>query len=178
MAHAGSIKGPNEFVKAENFFDWNFAQHVWFDLKTDGEYDAEFDKYASHFKPWLEIYKNDPRKALTELKTYPEAKRRNIERAYDMQLAFDQWADQLYVPWYKGFRNEALNAALYRKVPAQTFDDWLAKFGKNLSCIPTRSLTECGPVPDWRSKETRAREENMMRAALDEAQKREQQRKK
>jgi hypothetical protein len=110
---------------------------------------------------------------MKELKTYPEGKRRNIERGFDIQLAFDHWFDQVYSPWFNGFAYEALQAPRVGK-KAATFDDYLAVWAKRESCVPQGILNECGPVPDWRSDKWRAKEQEIMRAALDEAQRRSQ----
>jgi len=180
-ANAGVLKHWDSYANPEHFFDWKYAQTVWFDLNTAERYDAEWAKYEGDFKPWLALYKADKRKALADLKTYPEAKRRNIERGYDMQLAFDHWFDQVYGPWYNRFRGNVLDAAFYKKYgkpPAGTFDDYLADWATFKPCVPARFLSQCGPIPDWRSEKAKAKEQAMMRAALDEAQQREQNRKK
>jgi len=157
-ANAGVLKHWDSYAKPEHFFDWKYAQTVWFDLNTTERYDAEWAKYEGDFKPWLALYKADKRKALADLKTYPEAKRRNIERGYDMQLAFDHWFDQVYGPWFNGHKRGTLD----RK---WTFDQVLESFGKRSSCVPQHFLNECGPVPDWRSSGWKAKEEVMMREA-------------
>lgn len=167
MVHGGELKFWDSYAKPEHFFDWKYAQTVWFDLNTYERYTAERAKYEADFKPWLVLHKKDKRKALADLKTYPEAKRRNIERGYDMQLAFDQWADQVYVPWYKGYAHDATWSPRLKK-KATTFDDYLAARAKRGSCIPEHFLNECGPIPDWRDDGDKAEEQAMMRKVADE----------
>lgn len=99
------------------------------------------------------------------LKTYPDQKRKNIQRGYDMQLAWDQWFDQVYSPWYNGYANDAWHAPTHN-TKAPTFDDYLAVWAKRPSCFPAHFLNECGPVPDWRSD--KSQEQDMM-AKADEA---------
>jgi len=167
MGQAGELKHWDSYAKPEHFFDWTYAQKVWFDLNTAERYDAEWAKYEGDFKPWLALYKKDKRKALADLKTYPEATRRNIERGYDMQLAFDQWGDQVYRIWFNGYAHEAYRATLTKK-KASTFDDSLALWATFKPCVPARFLNQCGPIPDWRSENTKAKEQAMMRKVADE----------
>ncbi|CCG42494.1 conserved hypothetical protein [Magnetospirillum molischianum DSM 120] len=166
-ANAGVLNWGYNPVGPEQFFDWKYAQKVWFDLNTAESYDAEWAKYQGDFKPWLALYKADKRKALAELKSYPEAKRRNIERGYDMQLAYDDWRDLLYMRWYKGYAHEAYRATLTKK-KAQTFDDSLAIWVTFKPCVPVRFLNQCGPIPDWRDDEDKAKEQAMMRKVVDD----------
>ena len=161
------IKAPYQAAKAEHFFDWAYAQHVWFDLNSREAAQAESDRYAADFKPWLELFKKDRRKALAELKTYPEAKRHNIQRGHDIQLAYDHRFDEVYSPWFNGHKSGTLD----RK---WSFDQVHAAYARRGSCVPARLLTECGPIPDWRSDTWRAKEQAMMREVAE----REQQRKK
>jgi len=158
ISFAGALKTPSQYAKPEHFFDWKYAQEVWFEMRSHEAIQAEADKYAADFDPWLALYKKDKRKALAELKTYPEAKRRNIERGYDVQLSYDQWRDDVYMSWFKGHRAGTLD----RK---WTFDQVLESFGKRSSCVPQHFLNECGPVPDWRDNEDKAKEQAMMREA-------------
>lgn len=150
------LKGGNEYVKPQHFFDWSYAQKVWFEMNTWEAEEKEWAKYAADFEPWLDLYRKDPRKALTALDSYPESKRKNIQRGYDIQLAYDQWFDQVYSPWFNGHKAGTQD----RK---WTFDDVLASYAKRPSCIPQHFLNECGPIPDWRSDKWKAKEQAMMR---------------
>jgi hypothetical protein len=166
FTEAGVLKGPNEYAKAEHFFNWRFAQKVWFEMNTWEASEAEWAKYAPDFEPWLEMYKSNPRKALDALAKYPKEKRLNIQRGYDMQLAYDQWFDQVYSPWYNGYAYAASQGK------AWTFDEQLEAYAKRPNCIPTHYLNECGPVPDWRSAKWRAKEQEMMATANEKARRR------
>ncbi|EPY00248.1 hypothetical protein K678_17096 [Magnetospirillum fulvum MGU-K5] len=170
FAKAGVIGGSLP-ATSKDFFDPEYARHVWFNLNTWEAEEKEWEKYSKDFDPWLKKFRDNRRNALKELKTYPEAKRRNIERAYDIQLAYDQWFDRIYYPWYNGFPANARKAASESRA-ARTFDDNLASSRKQGSCASIfRLFVECGPIPDWRSEKWRAKEQEMMRVALDEAQK-------
>lgn len=165
------LKDGRQLAKAEHFFDWAYAQKVWFDMPTWEAEEAEWKKYAADFEPWLELYKADPRKAMQALKKYPQHKQRNIKRGYDIQLAYDHWWDHVYSPWYNAYAYEASQAPLHNR-KAATFDDYLAVWANRPSCKPARLLNECGPVPDWRDARDRAAEQEMMAKAEAEAAKR------
>ena len=167
-ASAGALKSGQEYAKAEHFFDWKYAQKVWFEMNTWEKEEQEWAKYAADFEPWLDLYKKDKRKALSDLKGYPETKRKNIQRGYDIQLAYDQWFDQVYSPWYNHYPYVASQAPVHKK-KAPTFDDYLAASAKRQSCFPQVFLNECGPVPDWRSDKWKAKEQAMMAKADEEA---------
>ncbi len=149
---------------ANQFFDWTFAQKVWFELNTWELEEAEWAKYADDFNTWLPLYKQNPRKALNALKSYPKEKRLNIQRGFDIQLAFDHWFDHVYSAWYNRYPYTASRAVLH-KTKAPTFDDTLSSYGQRPSCFPEAMLDECGPVPDWRSPKWRAKEQGMMAKA-------------
>lgn len=153
VANAGNLKSDTQMATAEKYFDWGYAQHVWFDLNTTKLLDAEYAKYAGDFEPWLARYKKNPRDAFAVLDKMPKAQRLRVQRGYDVQLAWDQWFDHVYSTWYNGYRHEAVVAAspaINKKAP--TFDDVVALTGQRAKCIPERMLNECGPVPDWRSE--------------------------
>lgn len=167
-ARAGVLKGGYAYAKPEHFFDWRYVQKVWFEMNTRGALEKEEAQYTPDFDPWLELYKKDPRKALDALKSYSETKRRNIMRGYDIQLAYDQWFDQVYSPWYNGYAYAAHQAPIHKK-KAPTFDDYLAIWAKRPACIPTAYLNDCGPVPDWRSEKWVSKELDMMQRAQEAA---------
>lgn len=146
---------------ARNFFDWKFAQKVWFEFNTYEKEEAEWAKYVGDFHPWLEVYKVDQRKAFDLLNKMPKDKRINVQHAFDMQLAYDHWFDHVYSSWYNGYEQDAIYAPMTKK-KAPTFDDYLAVYAERGSCIPEHMLNECGPVPDWRTPEWRAKEQAMM----------------
>ena len=148
---------------AEKFFDWGFAQKVWFEMNTWEAEEAEWAKYEADFNPWLKLYKQDPRKAFAELDKMPKAKRLRVQRGYDMQLAYDHWFDHVYSFWYNAYRGDAVtkSSPIINKTAA-TFDDLLARSAQNPTCHPNRLLNECGPVPDWRSPKWLAKENEMM----------------
>ena len=166
-AAAGEIKSDTERAVASKYFDWSYAQKVWFDLNTAQKFDAEWDKYAAEFEPWLAHYKQNPRQAFAEMDKMPKAKRAKVQRGYDMQLAYDQWRDHVYSPWYNGYANDAWFAVSYdnkkKGMKAPTFDDYLETYGKRAPCHPQAMLDECGPVPDWRSPGRKAAEQAMMK---------------
>lgn len=168
-AVAGEIKSDSERAIASKYFDWAFAQKVWFDLNTGSKFDREWEKYSADFEPWLSVYKQDPRKAFAELDKMPPQKRARVQRGYDMQLAFDQWFDHIYSAWYNGYPSNALYAVSYNNkekgVKAPTFDDALASYGKRASCQPDTMLDECGPVPDWRTERMLRESQAMMAKA-------------
>lgn len=153
---------------ADDHFDWEFAQKIWSEMNTVEALEAEYAKYSSDFEPWLKFYKQNEREALQALNEYPKDKRNNIKRGYDVQLAFDEWFDHVYSPWYNHYPYVASQAPLH-KAKAPTFDDYLASYGSRPSCIPKAMLDECGPVPDWRSPEWKAKEQAMMRKANQQA---------
>ncbi|MBN2752326.1 MAG: hypothetical protein JXQ84_06425 [Rhodospirillaceae bacterium] len=161
-AFAGAMKRDTQMATAEKFFDWGFAQKVWFEMPTWEAEEAEWAKYAADFNPWLALYKQDPRKAFATLDKMPKAKRLRVQRGYDMQLAYDQWFDHVYSTWYNNYGFEAVVAAspaVNKKAP--TFDDVVALTGQRAKCFPKRLLNECGPVPDWRSPEWKAKEQTL-----------------
>lgn len=161
IAEAGEIKSVYQNATAEKYWDWSYAQRVWFDFNTTDKFVAEWNKYSGDFEPWLSRYQKDARKALDELDSMPKSKRLNVQRGYDMQLAFDQWWDHVYSPWYNRYDYVSGNARREGKA-APTFDDYLVVWGKRQTCRPERLLDECGPIPDWRSPEWRTKEQAMM----------------
>lgn len=130
-------------------------------MNTWDKEEAEWDKYSSVFEPWLERYKNNARAAMGELEKMPKDVRYKIQRGYDIQLAYEDWFDHVYSPWYNGFSSAAAAAQRENK-PGPTFDDYLAVWGKRKSCVPERLLNQCGPIPDWRSPKWKEREQAMM----------------
>ncbi|MEW5728047.1 MAG: hypothetical protein AB1918_09500 [Pseudomonadota bacterium] len=166
-AHAGVLKGADEYAKPQHFFDWRYAQKVWFEMSSRAALEAEEASCLADFGPWLESHKENPRKAFADLKNYADKKRRNIQRCYDIQLAYDQWWDQVWSPWYNGYSYEAVQAPIHNR-KAATFDDYLAVWSKRASCTPDHFLNECGPVPDWRDEEDKANAQAMMRKAAEE----------
>lgn len=136
---------------AEDYFDWSYAQHVWADLNDGSKFDGEWAKYSAEFDPWLERYKKNARVAMDELEKMSKDRRLKIQHGYDMQLAFDEWFDHVWSPWYNGFSSAAAAAQRENK-PGPTFDDYLAVWGKRASCRPERMLDQCGPIPDWRTE--------------------------
>lgn len=162
-AHAGNLKGPNQQATAEKFFDWGYAQKVWFEMNTSALIDAEYAKYRSDFEPWLALYKQDPRKAFAEMDKMPKAKRLRVQRGYDVQLAWDQWYDHVYSFWYNQYDFTAqVKINRVSQQAADTFDDLLARSSQNPTCHPNRLLNECGPVPDWRSERMHRESAEMM----------------
>lgn len=168
---AGVLKADHQRPKANDFFDWKYAQKVWFEMDTRALADAEWDKYEKDFQPWLDIYKSDQRRAFEELKNYPKQKKSNIMRGYDIQLAYDTWFDQIYMFWFKNYEYHKFQSANTGR-PAATFDDLLEGYRTRGTCFPKQILDECGPVPDWRSEKWLAKEKEMMakvQVDLDEA---------
>lgn len=168
-AEAGSLKSVQERAIASKYFDWSYAQKVWFEMNTWDLEEKEWAKCAADFEPWLAKYKQSPRAAFAELDKMPKPKKKKVQQCYDIQLAYDQWFDHVYLPWYNGYPSDALYAVSYNNkekgVKAPTFDDYLASYGKRASCSPDAMLDECGPVPDWRSPTWRAKEQEMMAKA-------------
>jgi len=146
---------------APKYFDWAFAQKVWFEMNTIESLEAAFTKYGADFDPWLALYKKDPRKAFAELDKMPKAQRLRVQRGYDVQLAYDQWFDHVYSTWYNTYPQNAAMAPVLKKA-APTFDDVLAARAQTASCHPESMLNECGPVPDWRTEGWKVKERGMM----------------
>lgn len=143
----------------KEFFDWEYAKKVWFEMNTWEAEEKEWAKYSSDFEPWLEIWKKNHNQAKKLLATYPEPKKTNIQRAFDIQLAWDNWYDEHYWPWWERYQG-ALKAKNYGEISELTsFDEDRVRFNarrKELGrdkCVPQRFITECGLMPDWRSPE-------------------------
>lgn len=138
--------------------------------------EKEWKKYSSDFNKWLELYTKREwradekamavlkgRSELFGMKAYPDDLRKNIQRGYDIQLAYDQWRDNVYSRWFDGYRENAMAGK------AVTFDQLLEDFSKKPACTPKEYLTDCGPIPDWRDAEDKIKEQEMMRKADEEA---------
>lgn len=161
-AAAGALKSGQEYAKAEHYFDWSYAQKVWSEMNTWEKEEVEWAKYSADFEPWLDLYKKDKRKALADLKAYPENKRKNIQRGYDIQLAYDHWFDQIYSPWFNSYKID------YGYGKARTFEKVLESFAARPTCLPAFTLADCGPIPDWRSANWKAKGQAMIKEVAEE----------
>lgn len=167
QAQAGAL-GHLAFGRRGDFYDWEFAKKVWFEMNTFAAEEAEWAKYAADFDPWFVEWKKNNAAAKKLLASYPEQRRRNIERAYDMQLAWDTWYDTYYAQWLDNYRGVVKNSPridiLSNLVPfANELADRNAKSRSAHPdpCIPKDFLTQCGRAPDWRSADMIAEERKL-----------------
>lgn len=167
QANAGELSsGYRSLPKAHQYFDWAFAQKVWTQLNTWPALEAEWNKYAAEFEPWLETYKKDRQKAQEALRGYPEAKRQRIQRGYDLQLAWDDWWDNIHTNWYANyFNNLSQDTRWNRQQDAYDFDTLLARYSKPGCSTSAQALSQCGSIPDWRTEKMKAEDTRMMAAA-------------
>lgn len=151
----------------KNFYDWEYAQKVWMKMNTWETEEAEWAKYSADFDPWLEMWKKNRDQAKKALATYPEQKRLNIQRAFDIQLTWDAWYDEHYLPWFRHYK-ETVEYNVYRDMTGlEPFDERRASFNARrkelgrLDCVPQKFIDECGPMPDWRLPEWKAEEQKL-----------------
>jgi|GEM_PF-5878913 hypothetical protein len=156
----GTLISEHEFAKPDRFIDWEFAKSVWWELETRQQFDAEWNKYAPEFEPWLAAYKENSYKAMKALKDYPADKRQRILRGHDMQLAFDDWWNHTYSDWYHGYKNALRNGR------AKTFEEY-TKWARAGTCSNQRWISQCG-APDWRDQVMKADDQAMMQKAGDQ----------
>jgi hypothetical protein len=148
----------------KDFFDWEYAKKVWSEMNTWDAEEREWAKYSADFEPWLEIWKKDRNHAKKVLETYPEQKRRNIQRAFDIQLAWDTWYDEHYLPWINDNKTVVQVKSSMGLMEMKSFKERQASYNAlqkklgRLDCIPQKFLDECGPMPDWRSPEMKTEE--------------------
>ncbi|MCA1908959.1 MAG: hypothetical protein LDL39_11420 [Magnetospirillum sp.] len=171
-AQAGVLKISSS---KEKFFDWDFAQRVWDTMNTWDKEEAEWAKYAADFDPWFrDEWKKKGVKALEGLKNYPAEKRKNIERGFDMQLAWDTWYDHFYWQYIDYYRVVTrVSPRIDKLEELKPFEARLANANAHRAktlpspCIRKRFLQDCGAWPDWRSPEMKA-EEKKLEAMRDE----------
>lgn len=114
---------------------------------------------------WLNGKKNN-QNAKKLLASYSPEKRQNIERAYDIQMAWDTWHDKFYWPYINYYKSVATVSPRIDKIKAlKSFDQRRAEANALNSasgpCNPQKFLHECGPWPDWRSPEMKAEERKL-----------------
>ncbi|CDK99672.1 conserved protein of unknown function [Magnetospirillum gryphiswaldense MSR-1 v2] len=164
-AQAGTLGGVAH-GRHQDFYDWEFAKKVWFEMNTWEAEEKEWAKYAADFDLWMLEWKKNNQTAKKLLASYPPEKRKNIERAYDIQMAWDTWYDGLYWPWFNNYRGISQVSPRLDKIKAlKSFDQRRAEANAlNASsgpCNPQKFLHECGPWPDWRSPEMKAEERKL-----------------
>lgn len=153
--------------RKKDFYDWEYAQKVWFEMNTWEAEEAEWAKYSADFDPWLEVWKKNRAQAKKLLATYPEQKRHNIQRAFDIQLVWDAWFDEYYGPWFRHYQ-ETVDYETYRDLPElKSFEERRASYNarrkelERLHCVPQKFISECGVLPDWRSPEWKVEEKKL-----------------
>ena len=149
-----------------DFYDWEFAKKVWFEMNTWEAEEKEWAKYAADFDPWLVEWKKNNQNAKKLLAGYSPEKRKNIERAYDIQMAWDTWYDGFYWPHINYYKDVATVSPRLDKIKALTsFEQYRDETNKRRSvsnsCVPQERLSECGAWPDWRSPEMKAEERKL-----------------
>lgn len=153
----------------KDFYDWDYAKTVWSQMGTWEAEEKEWAKYSADYDPWFEIYKVNHQQAKAVLKTYPPEKRKNIERAYDIQMVWDTWYDGDYGPWLYRYRGIIQVRTTWdeRIAELKTFEQSFAERNRLLlssqpkPCVPQEFVSECGPIPDWRSPEMKAEERKL-----------------
>lgn len=156
LSHAGEIGGTYAQPKAHEFYDWEYAKKIWTQQRSWPELEAEWNKYAADFEPWLETFKQDRQKAREALKGFPEAKRQRIQRGYDIQLAWDDWWDHVHNSWAGSYYNQ------YVTTGGRAGDfDALLKSREGRACTG-ETLSQCGSIPDWRTEKMKVRDRQMM----------------
>lgn len=163
LAHAaepqpGTLIPAHVFAEQKRFADWEFGKKVWWEMETRQQFDAEWTKYAPEFEAWLELYRQNPYKAKNALKEYPKDKRQRILRGHDMQLAYDDWWNQLYSGWRNAYENDL------RFGRAKTFPELLKRRMANGCSGEQNWISDCGG-PDWRTEAMKAEDEAMMQSA-------------
>lgn len=163
----------------EDFYDWEYAQKVWFEMNTWDAEEKEWAKYSADFAPWFAQFNKNMKKAKEALKAYPEDKRRNIERAHDIQMVWEKWNQSYYSPWFRDYSLTIRHVSGWHpdldelKPFAKYIEELNAhlRVAKPNPCIPKRFIDECGPVPiDWRSPQM-LQQERELEARLKELQK-------
>jgi len=169
-AHAGYLNGGyRSLPKVGDYYDWEYAKRVWTQMNTWDKEEAEWAKYAADADPWIAMYRKNHREALQVLKGYPEAKRQRIQRAFDIQLAADDWSDNVHGEWYRNYYQRLMQdrrrkgTSVENKIhDAVTFDAHMAKFKTGHCDAGANYLSQCGSVPDWRDAKMRKQDQQMM----------------
>ena len=163
-AHAGTLSGTTQGRRGD-FYDWEFAKKVWYEMGTWEAEEKEWAKYSADFDPWLVEWKKNNKNAKKLLAGYSPEKRKNIECAYDIQKAWDTWYDDFYRPYIRHY-NDVVTYSPYldRVKELKSFDQSRAernKLNPVSPCTPQEYLHQCGAWPDWRSPEMKAEERKL-----------------
>ncbi len=163
---AGLVKCNTTMGRFDDFFDFEYAQKVWFEMGSLDALNTERAKYAAEFGPWFERFKvaKDWFAMYDELRAYEEPEKTAMRRGHDIEVAYNTWLCEHYDYWVR----------LYKIVDAgdqETFEEYVAGRSIPFRCenakrLPTKYNSACGgPLPDWRSPEMKAADKAMMEAA-------------
>jgi hypothetical protein len=153
---AGVLNGYKT-PKPTDYYDYGYAAHVWGNLTTREELEAEEGKFIGSFDEWISLYISKDGSARRKKGEYEGQE--SFRRRYDIQLAYDEWRDRIYNHWWSAYHGGSAKV---------DFDQWLREMNAariNANCSSRKTLYTCGPAPDWRSEEDKQAEQAMMAQA-------------
>ncbi|GAB3437214.1 hypothetical protein GCM10027396_00030 [Insolitispirillum peregrinum] len=151
------------FAVESSFNDYKYILNVWDNLRSYDDFSREEGKYSKEFSAWSSLYKKDKNAALRKLDGL--SKEDPLKRGYDLQLAYDQWRDNVYFPWFRDRKSGMTKV---------TFDEYLSNSAKKREGIDCQKRYDqgqrnfpdaCGLLPDWRDEDDKMKEKAMMAEA-------------
>jgi hypothetical protein len=149
---AGILNGNRIFDK-HRYYDFSYISDFWEKTPTFSQLEAEESKYDGGFEDWLDLFQQNQPQAMKvrgELEKSAE-----FQRRYDIQLAYDEWRDRIYLLWWHGYRHGRHKGS---------FAQWLEKTNSEggPDCRTRGFLTACHPIPDWRTEDEKKNEKAWM----------------
>lgn len=126
------------------FFDWNYAMHVWTELRTREDLMREDAVVYPPFQSWKKQYDRNPQAALKALETHPQ--RDLIRKGHDLDLVFKKW-DKMSLAWQAGLSVRG--------------GAWNKSTGVKAATIESMNIFtgSCCDLPDWRTEKDKTKDD-------------------
>lgn len=135
----------------DRFFDRDYAMHLWTNLKTRDVALEEWNRVVPIYEEWKEPFGRYPRESAEAMRSLEDHPQRDlIQKGHDFTVTHGIWSN-IYQGWITG-----------RSMRPEPWNENT----QLLTCLSIRAQNifteQCNDLPDWRTDESRARDDRVM----------------